>query len=200
MRMSVVGRALLLATGLLAAYQVAVGIEGLGTWPVVAYTIAFGVILIASLLLIIFGLEILETPPVAIAATIIPLGLSSGLVLQFAAGLGIAYLAFAGVALWAIAATRYASPGRVAVAVLAAGHGVAGLIIFGLPLILSLQGRAPAGFALVGLGGALMGVGGLLLGFLRAGREILPRQTLLNLMPALLLAMTLAFVVGFSFV
>ena len=53
MKITVMDSTLLLLTGLLAAYQVARGINGLGEIPIVAYTIAFGVLLVAVLLLII---------------------------------------------------------------------------------------------------------------------------------------------------
>ena len=69
-----------MATAVLSAYQVAVGIEGLGTAAIVCYTIAFGVLLVASLLLAIFGLEALDQPLVVIVAAVIPLSLSLGLV------------------------------------------------------------------------------------------------------------------------
>ena len=82
--------------------------------------------------------------------------------------------------------------------VLAVIHGVAGMIIFLLPTILAAQGVTRPGFALVGLGGALIGLGGLLLSFLKAGKPILPRTTILRILPALLLLMTAAFVAGFA--
>jgi hypothetical protein len=55
------------------------------------------------------------------------------------------------------------------------------------------------GFALVGLGGALIGLGGLLLSFLKAGRPILPRETILKVLPSLFMLMTACFVAGFKF-
>ena len=55
------------------------------------------------------------------------------------------------------------------------------------------------GIILVGLGGALIGVGGLLLSFLKAGKPILPRETIFRILPELLLLMTAAFVAGFFF-
>ena len=58
--MSLLDRVLLLLTGLLAAYQLAFGLGGLDTLPVIAYTIAFGVLLIAGLLLIILGFGVLD--------------------------------------------------------------------------------------------------------------------------------------------
>ena len=47
MKMSMLDRILLLVTGLLAAYQIVVGINDLSTAPIIAYTIAFGVLLVA---------------------------------------------------------------------------------------------------------------------------------------------------------
>ena len=60
------------AAALLAGYQVAVGIEGLGRFEITCYTIGFGVILVASLLLMIMGFEILGTPAVVVLSTLIP--------------------------------------------------------------------------------------------------------------------------------
>jgi hypothetical protein len=99
----------------------------------------------------------------------------------------------------AVAVTRYVAPGRIATLVLIVVHGVAGLIIFISPIILCLRGEMPAGYALVGIGGALMGLGGLLLSFLKTGRPILPRETILSILPGLLFVTTSLFTVGFLF-
>ncbi|HEC23659.1 MAG TPA: hypothetical protein ENI95_12170 [Chloroflexi bacterium] len=197
-KISVVDRILLLLTGLAAAYQVAVGIEGLGGLTVLCYTIAFGVLLIAGLLLIIFGFEVLESPLVVVVAAIIPLSLSLGLVAEYLPAFRTPYLIFVVAGLLAILITRYAAPRPVATVTLATVHGVAGLLIFGLPIILSLQGVTRPGFALVGVGGALIGIGGLLLAFLRVEKPILSQETIYKLLPGLLLLMTLAFIAGLA--
>lgn len=196
--MRALDRVLLLLTSLLAAYQVAVGIDSFATLPIIAYTIAFGVLLLAGLLLIILGFEALDSPAVVIASTVIPLAMSLGLAWQHAAGLREAYLGFAVAGFLAIVVTR-AAPirGRLPVVVLAVVHGVAGLVIFLLPLFLALGGAMRPGFGLVGLGGALIGVGGLLLSFLKTGRPILARETILKILPGLLFLMTACFVAGF---
>ena len=198
-KMSVLDRILLLLTGLLAAYQIVVGIDEAATLSTWAYTVAFGVLLVAGLLLIIMGFEVLDSPFVVIVSTIIPLCLSLGLVLEYLPGITTLYMIFVVVGFLAIVVTRYANPGKIATIVLATVHGVAGLVIFLLPIILVLKGEMPAGFALVGVGGALIGVGGLLLAFLKAGKPILPQKTILTVLPALLLLMTTAFVAGFAF-
>jgi hypothetical protein len=195
---SVFDRILLLLTALLAAYQVAVGVDGLDTFAVICYTIAFGVLLVACLLMIILGFEILDSPIVVIVSTIIPLSLSLGLVWEYLIDFRIIYLVFAVLGFLAVVTTRQFTPGRPAVIVLAVVHGIAGVLIFLLPIFLSLRGETNPGFALVGLGGALIGIGGLLLSFLKTGRPILPRGVILSVLPALLLLMTLAFVAGFA--
>ena len=200
MKISPLDRVLLLVTGLLAAYQVVVGIDGLGNIPIVAYTIAFGVLLVAGLLLIILGFEVLDSPIVVIVSTIIPLSLSLGLVWEHLVFFRTPYLIFAIGGFLAIVLTRsLPMPGKLRTIVLAAIHGVAGMIIFLLPSILAANGTTRPGFALVGLGGALIGLGGLLLSFLKAGKPIVPRETILKILPGLLLLMTLAFVAGFKY-
>jgi hypothetical protein len=199
MKMSVLDRILLLLTSLLAAYQIVVGINDLSTLPIIAYTIAFGVLLIASLLLIILGFDVLDSPTVVIVATIIPLGLSTGLVWEHVPAWQTGYLVFVIIGFLAVLVTRaFHIPGRLPTLVLAFVHGVAGLVIFLLPIVMVLQGQAATGFALVGLGGALIGVGGLLLSFLKAGKPVLSRKRILSILPGLLLASTACFVMGFS--
>jgi len=178
-KITAIDRILLLTTGLLAAYQVAVGIEGLPALPTLCYTIAFGVLLISGLLLIIFGFEILDSQAVVVVAAIIPLSLSLGLVVEHLPSLQNGYLAFAALGFLAIALTRWLAVGKPATITLATVHGIAGLLIFGLPLALSLTGRAPLQFGLVGLGGASSGwVGCCWLSCEREGRSCRPRPSM----------------------
>jgi hypothetical protein len=198
--MTSLDRVLLLATGILAAYQVAIGIDGFSTLPIIAYTISFGVLLLAALLLIIFGFDVLDSPGVVIVSTIIPLSLSLGLVWQHLAAWQIPYLIFTVVGFLAVVITRLVHiRGRLPTIVLAIVHGIAGMVIFLLPILLSLQGAMKPAFALVGVGGALIGIGGLLLSFLKTGKPILPRETIFRILPGLLLLTTVCFVAGFKF-
>lgn len=200
MKMAVLDRILLLFTGLLAAYQVAVGIEGFSTLPIIAYTVAFGVLLVATLLLIILGFEVLDSPIVVIVSTIIPLSLSLGLVWQHRETWRFPYLIFVVLGFLAVLATRATRiHSRLPLIVLAIVHGMAGLTIFLLPVFLAIQGAVQPLFALVGVGGALIGAGGLLLSFLKAGKPILSQALILRVLPGLLLMMTLLFVIGFSY-
>ena len=200
MKMKPLDRVLLLLTGILAAYQVAVGIDGFSTVPIIAYTIAFGVLLVAGILLIIWGFDVLDSPLVVIVSTAIPLSLSLGLVWEQLASFRIPYLLFVIIGFVAIVITRSTPmPGKLPTIVLALIHGVAGMTIFLLPIIASVMDQATPGFALVGVGGALIGVGGLLLSFLKAGKPILSRETILKVLPGLLFLMTLCFVIGFGY-
>ncbi len=193
-------RILLLITALLASYQVVEGIAGLSSMAIACYTIGFGVIVIASLMMIILGFEVLDSPFVVIASTLIPLSLALGLVAQFLRPILIPYGIFTVAGFLAIAVTRFTRPRMLAVLTLAVVHGVAGLTIFFLPIVLSIQSEAPGGFAWVGIGGMLIGLGGLLLSFLKAGKLLLSRARILAVFPGLLLLTTAAFVAGFAFV
>lgn len=200
MKITILDRILLLLTGLLAAWQVAVGINGAEALPLIAYTVAFGVLLVAGLLLIILGFDVLDSPIVVIISTIIPLSLSLGLVWEHIAAWRTWYLLFALGGFLAIVVTRTITlKNKLPVLVLAAVHGIAGLTIFLLPIVWAFTGRATHGFALVGVGGALIGIGGLLLSFLKAGKPLLSRQAIFKVLPGLLLLMTAAFVAGFAF-
>jgi hypothetical protein len=195
---SILDRLLLFLTAILAAYQVVVGIDGLDTFAVICYTIAFGVLLVACLLLIILGFEILDSPLVVIVSTIIPLCLSLGLVWEYLIEFREIYLIFTILGLLAVIITRQFFPGRPAVIVLIVVHGIAGILIFLLPILLSIRGETSPGFALVGVGGALIGLAGLLLSFLKTNRPILSRNAILSFLPALLFLMTISFVAGFA--
>jgi len=199
MKMSSLDRTLLLFTGFLAAYQIAIGIDQMDSVSITAYTIAFGVILVAGLLLIILGFEVLDAPIVVIISTIIPLALSLGLIWQHLASLRTVYLIFTIISFLAVVLTRsIAMQNKLPVIVIAITHGIAGLTIFLLPIILAAQGQVKPLFSLVGIGGALIGIGGLLLFFLKTGKPILSRDTIMRLFPMLLLLTTALFVAGFK--
>lgn len=200
MKMSTLNRLLLLATGLLAAYQIVVGIDKMATLPIAAYTIAFGVLLVAGLLLIILGFEVLDSPIVVIVSTIIPLCIATGLVWQHTVLLRMPYLLFAMIGFMAVIVTRSISTkNKLPLITLALVHGIAGVTIFLLPIVTSMQGKTNLLFSIVGLGGALIGIGGLLLSSLKTGRSFLSRERILGALPGLLFLMTVCFVTGFKF-
>jgi len=197
-KISAMDRLLLLITGLIAAYQVVAGMDGCCVAVTIYYSTAFGILLITGLLLIIFGFEILDNSTVVVVAALLPLSLSTGLIARYLPDLHIGYLVFAVMGLLLILVTRYYIGGKIATIVLAIVHGVAGMVIFILPISLSIQGVTPSLFSFVGIGGALIGLGGLLLAFLKAGKPILSKDLIYSILPGLLLVMTIAFVVGMA--
>lgn len=200
MKISSLDRTLLLLTGLCAGYQIAIGIDQMDSVSIIAYTISFGVILVAGLLLMILGFDVLEAPIVVIISTIIPLTLSLGLVWQHLASLRTVYLIFTIISFLAVTVTRSIPiQNKLPVITIAITHGIAGMIIFLLPIILAFQGQMKPLFSLVGVGGALIGLGGLLLSFLKTGKPILSRDTIMRLFPILLLLTTALFVAGFKY-
>src|SRR5512145_271986 len=150
MKITLLDRILLLLMVLLAAYQVVVGIDQFTPLPIIAYTIAFGVLIIAGLLLVILGFEVLDSPAVVIASTVIPLALSLGLVWQHIPSLQAAYLFFAILGFLAVVVTRLVlMQNKLPILVIALVHGIAGLTIFLLPLVLSFRATLGPAFSLV---------------------------------------------------
>jgi hypothetical protein len=196
--MTPLDRVTLLLTGLLAAYQIVFGISGKQPLVLVTYTVAFGVLLVAGLLLIILGFSILDTPSIAVISSLIPLALSLGLILEHVPSAKVPYFVFAVLGLTAIIIAKYIGAEKAGVVVLALVHGISGIVIFLLPIILSLQGTTPNRFIFVGVGGGLIGIGGILLSFLKTGNPLLDQKTIYRLLPMLLLLMTASFVWGFS--
>ncbi len=166
----------------------------------VYYMLGFVVLLVSGLLLIFFGWDILASPFVLTVATLIPLGISMGLMNQFRPKYKKAYSWFALVGFLAIAVTSIGGLSLKSVAV-PVFHGVAGLIIFGLPLYKCVvEKNAVKGFGLVGIGGALISIGGMALAFMLAGKPlfgIFTEDFILMILGPLLFLMTLAFTFGF---
>jgi hypothetical protein len=200
MKISSLDRTLLLLTGLLAGYQIAIGIDRMDNVSITAYTIAFGVILVAGLLLMILGFDVLDAPIVVVISTIIPLTLSLGLVWQHLASYRTVYLIFTIISFLAVILTRsIPMQNKLPVITIAITHGIAGITIFLLPIIITIQGQVKPLFSLVGVGGALIGILGLLLSFLKTGKPIVSRDTIMRLFPILLLLTTALFVAGFKY-
>jgi len=166
----------------------------------VYYMLGFTVLLVSGLLLIFFGWGILASPYVLTVATLIPLGISMGLMNQFQPEYKKAYSWFALVGLLAIAVTSIGEMSLKSITV-PVFHGVAGLIIFGLPIFKCVVKKdAKKGFGMVGIGGALIGIGGIALAFLNAGNPlfgIFTADLIFMILAPLLFLMTLAFTFGF---
>ncbi len=156
-------------------------------------------IAIANLLVIILGLEILDSPLVVIGSTLVPLSLAFGLAAEYLPSVIIPFGIYAFTGFGVIVVTRFSRFKKPSVIVLSLVHGIAGITISFLPIVLAARGEVPAGFAFVGAGGMLIGLGGLMLSFLKAGRPIFSRDTVMVIFPGLLLLATAAFAAGFAF-
>lgn len=166
------------------------------------YIMGFAVLFVSGVLLIFLGYGILGlggttlSPYILPVASLIPFGISVGLVRQYFPGWKRIYMWFATLGLLAIAVTSIGGMNAKKIAV-PLFHGVAGLVIFLGPFFAKGAAR---GFQWVGVGGALIGIGGIALAFLSAGASLLGIFTadlVFNILAGLLLLMTLAFAWGF---
>ncbi len=160
------------------------------------YGMGFLVLLLSGLLLIFLGMGILDSPYVLTVASLIPLGISMGIVEEYFPQFKKAFKWFALVGFLAIAVSSIFGIEIVKKISVPLFHGVAGLVIFLGPF---LAKKAPKGFWWVGIGGVLIGLGGIALAFISMGAQLLffsPSFVTLILTPLLML-MTLAFTYGF---
>jgi hypothetical protein len=158
--------------------------------------LGFLVLLVAGLLLIFQGYDILKSPYVLTVSSLIPLGISMGIAEQYFPSWKRAFKWFALVGFLVIAATsigQMASLKKIAVPLF---HGVAGLVIILGPFYAK---RAPTGFWWVGVGGIFIGLGGIALAFISVGAQLLffTPALVMQILAALLLLMALAFAWGF---
>lgn len=160
------------------------------------YMMGFAVLLVAGLLLIFLGLGILGKPAVLTVASLIPLGISMGLVEQYFPKWKTAFKWFALVGIVAIAIGSFGQIELLRKIAVPLFHGVAGLVIFLGPFFAK---EAARGFYWVGIGGLLIGLGGVALAFISLGSQLLffSPQLVMTILTPLLLLMTLAFTFGF---
>jgi len=201
--MGILDRIVLLATGLVAIYLIVRFIKHYRQaerhLPDVYYLIGTVVLLVAGLLLIFFGYNVLASPLVVIAATLIPAGLAMGLVAELHPRYEKGFMVFLAVGIIVLATTRFTGPPALATIVLIIVHSVAGLTIFILPIMAVSRGRVHGGFIGVTVGGALIGLGGIALAVLKSGSQLLffSADFVFTILAPLLLLMTLAFTWGF---
>jgi hypothetical protein len=163
----------------------------------VYYLIGFAVLLVSGLLLIFLGLGILASPWVLTVASLIPLGISIGIVEEYYPAWKKAFKWFAAIGFLAIAIASIGGFDLIKKISVPLFHGVAGLVIFLGPFFAK---NAPKGFFWVGIGGLLIGLGGIALAFISVGAQLLffsPTFVMLILTPLLFL-MTGAFTLGFA--
>lgn len=161
------------------------------------YLMGFAVLLVSGLLLLIFTLDILSSPWVLTVASLIPLGISIGLVEEYFPKYKRYYKWFALIGFLAIAITSLGGFDDFKKIVVPIFHGVAGLVIFLGPFFAK---KAPMGFFWVGIGGLLIGLGGIALAFITIGKQLLffSPEFVGTILTPLLFLMTGAFALGFA--
>lgn len=181
----------------MAGYQIIKGMEAYSNLTTALYTISFGLLLLACLLLLLMGFEIMENNYVAIITALIPITLSLGLVtdkLEYSS----MYVIFIGVGFLIAVALKLFSSGKIASLSLGIIHFLSGSVIFFLPIILFFTGTVEIQILMISFGGILIGSGGVLLGMLKAGKSVLSKEKVVVLFPIILFFTTTAFVFGLA--
>ncbi|MCD6454357.1 MAG: hypothetical protein J7L62_03550, partial [Candidatus Aminicenantes bacterium] len=126
-KITLIDRIVLALLVLIASYQIVSGLNRFSGITVFYFTVAFGVLIIAGLLLILFGYEILKNQFVIVVATLIPLSLSLGLISNNYRDFHLPYLIFAVVGLILIAITRLSPSKTLATVSIVLVHGISGI-------------------------------------------------------------------------
>ena len=169
------------------------------------YMVGFAVLFVSGVLLIFLGYGILGlggsalSPYILPVATLIPLGISIGVVKQYYPKWDKLYMLIALIGFLAIAVTSIGGIETVKKISVPVFHSLAGLVIFLGPILASKSGKAAKGFFWVGIGGMLIGIGGIALAFLTSGSQLLffSTEVVLAILAPILLLMALAFAWGF---
>ncbi len=194
----------LLLTGLLAIFMIYQFLtwqkkeETSGVWNIY-YSVGFLVLLVAGLLLIIFGWGALANNFVAVVGGLIPFSLATGLISRFYPKYEKMYLILMVIGLVLITVTRYGNMLSLGKIVYPVFHAIAGLTIFFIPILVCKGKKVQKGFGMVTIGGTLIGLGGIALAFLKAGKQLLffSQDFVIMILAPLLFFMTLFFALGF---
>jgi len=110
------------------------------------YILGFALLFVSGLLFIFFGYSILTSPYALTVASLIPLGISLGLMNEYAPRYKKLYTWFAMIGFLGIATSSIGGLDTLKKIFVPLFHGVAGLIIFLLPIKMSMNKKAPVGF------------------------------------------------------
>jgi len=193
-----INRIILLLVAILAGVQIVIGVEDYGTIPIAYYTFSYGIFLISALLMLLMGVDIIEHDVAALAASMLPLGFSMGLVSAFMLGY---HLAFSSVvsALFAgliIQKLRHHNKSALIFQILL--HGITGLVLFSMPLYLYFKGVLGLNSLGISVGTGLIAVGGMAMAFLKSGKPLLTKDQIYMIFPGVLLLAVFAFSVGIA--
>lgn len=197
MKISILSRIIFLLTGLMAGYKIISGMENYSNLTTTLYTISFGILFLASLLLLLMGFQIMENDYVAVVTSIIPITLSLGLVTDKLEH-STFYAILISLSFIIAVLLRFFSSGKIAALSLGAIHLLSGSVVFFLPIVLFITGKAGIQILMISLGGLIIGIGGVFLGFLKIGKLELKREKIYSFFPMILFLTTTAFVIGLA--
>lgn len=195
---SIINRIIFLLTGIVAGYQIISGMDTYSNLTIFYFTVAFGVLLLASLLLLLMGFEIMENNYVAVIAALIPITLSLGMINNRLPEYHFLYAIIIGLGFLVAIYLRFYGAEKIASLSFGIIHGVSGMFIFFIPIVLLLSSSIELQYGFVSLGGVFIGLGGMLLAFVKGGKPILSKETVISLFPIILFIATTAFVIGLS--
>ncbi len=197
-KITVSDRILFLVTCCIAAYKIVAGMDQYSSFVMGFYTVAFGVFVLAGLMLLLFGFELLTNRFFPVVATLIPISLSLGLVQEYLPQMAFSYSLFIGgiyiLSVW----VRFTADEKMAALVLALVHGVSGLLVFILPVVLYVHYGLTVTILLVSFGGLILSIEGIFLTLQKTGYLKMKLNTIFAWFPLILLTATAAFVGGLS--
>ncbi len=196
MKISFLDRLFLIATIFLASYEIVKGIENYPKESIVALTIGFGVLVIASILIFIFGIQILENNYIPVVSSIIPFSFAYTLFNVYMDKYSKYFLAFLVIGFFIVAISRFSKGKIIKTLTLSFFHAISGILIVFIPILLFLGGKAEGKIVFISIGGTIIGVGGILLSFIRAGKPIIPEKLVYKVLTPLLFFVVLFLVLG----
>ena len=169
------------------------------------HLISLSVLTLSSLLLMIFGWDILglmgdgiSNKVIAVVASLIPFAWAVGVAGDIKWKLVKYYLPVLGTGLVLITISRFTDSADFARIIYPVFHGFAGLSIIALPPLLIRRTNLKNSYLFVSLGGLLISTGGMALAFLTSGRQLLffSADVVLMILAPLLLLTTAAYSAG----
>ena len=191
-----VNRVILLLVAALAGIEIVSGIEDCGTIPIAYYTFSYGIFLISALLMLLMGVDIIEHDVAALAVSTLPLGFSTGLVAAFMLEYHLAYSSLVSILYAGLIIQKFRHKDKSALVLQVLLHGLTGLVLFILPLVLIMQETVEMSYLGVSIGTGLVAIGGMALAFLKSGKPILTKDQIYTIFPGVLLLAVFAFSVG----
>ena len=191
-----VNRIILLFVAIVAGVQIVIGIEDCGTIPIAYYTFSYGIFLVSALLMLLMGVDIIEHDIAALAASTLPLGFSMGLVVAVLPAYHLGYGLFVAILYGGLVIQKLRDQTRSAMLFQIMLHGITGLVLFIMPLVLVIQGTEDPGYLGISVGTGLIAIGGMALAFLKSGKPILSKEQIYTIFPGVLLLAVFAFSVS----